>query len=314
MKILIIDDNVAIQEIIRDILVSEGHIVRVAGSTDEGQRKAEAFSPDIVFLEYNIAGDQTLSTLKSGDGMIQTKIVLIKSNQDREPTDDKRVVTSINKPFTSNDIKAAVQRASSACITERTEAAAVERVNVERKKLNISRLLHKKKPVAKPIHRDKDDFKIGISYVIFEDNPDYISRLMSTFSFEKYSIIVVTSERSKIIHDRFGGLNDKLGVISMGYSDKGEVIEIHRLGSLIATVKGFVGKEHFDGEVVVFMDNINDLISANGFDSTVRMIYQLLAESPSDKWSYIISVSNRNMSDKDRGIFLHGLTEYNIAD
>lgn len=313
MKILIIDDNVAIQEIIRDILVSEGHIVRVAGSIDEGLRKAENFLPDIIFLEYTISGDQTLSILKSDEVEIKSKVILIKSNQDKEPTDDYRIVTSINKPFTSDDVKNAVVRASTVVYKEVLEGSS-ERVKVENNKVRRFSFLRRKAPVNKVIDKD-ENFKFGTSYVIFEDRPDFINRLMPTFSMDEYMIMVITCDKAKVIRDRFGVAGNDVVVQSMGYNDRGGMLDIHKLGTLIFDVYRFLDSYTKGGKKpVIFMDNINELIEANGFDSTVRMIYVLLNKGPDVERSVIISVSDRNMSDKDRGIFLHSLTKYNTDD
>lgn len=51
MKALIVDDNVAIQEIIRDILSERGHIVRLASTVDEAVEKVKSFEPDVVMLD-----------------------------------------------------------------------------------------------------------------------------------------------------------------------------------------------------------------------------------------------------------------------
>ena len=51
MKILIVDDNVAVQEIIRDILVERDHNVRMASTVDEAVEKIKSFEPDVVMLD-----------------------------------------------------------------------------------------------------------------------------------------------------------------------------------------------------------------------------------------------------------------------
>jgi hypothetical protein len=271
------------------------------------------FQPDIIFLEYTISGSQTLSMLKSNEVEIKSKVILIKSNQDREPTDDYRIVTSINKPFTSDDVKNAVIRATTVVYNEVKESSN-ERVKVENNKPWMLSFLRKKAPVKKVVDKD-ENFKFGTSYVIFEDRPDYINRLMTTFSTDEYMILVITCDKTKVIRDRFGDSGNDVNIQSMGYNDRGDTMEIHRLGTLIFNVFRFLeGYTKGGKKPVVFMDNINELIEANGFDSTARMINVLLKKGPSIERSIIISVSDRNMSDKDRGIFLHDMARYNTDD
>ena len=51
MKILIVDDNEAVQEIIRDILAERDHNVRLASTVDEAVEKIGSFEPDVVTIE-----------------------------------------------------------------------------------------------------------------------------------------------------------------------------------------------------------------------------------------------------------------------
>ena len=55
-KILIIDDDYSIVELLTDILVREGHSVESAGEAVEGMQKARAVKPDLIILDYHMPG------------------------------------------------------------------------------------------------------------------------------------------------------------------------------------------------------------------------------------------------------------------
>ncbi|MDD5656858.1 MAG: response regulator [Elusimicrobia bacterium] len=55
-RILIIDDDVSIVELLGDVLAREGHAVETAGDAGEGMRKARACNPDLIILDYHMPG------------------------------------------------------------------------------------------------------------------------------------------------------------------------------------------------------------------------------------------------------------------
>lgn len=58
MKILIVDDNVAIQEIVRDVLSDEGYLIRTAGTIQEAIAKTADFLPDVVILDSWVGDEE----------------------------------------------------------------------------------------------------------------------------------------------------------------------------------------------------------------------------------------------------------------
>ncbi|ODS59491.1 MAG: Fis family transcriptional regulator [Acidobacteria bacterium SCN 69-37] len=62
-KILVIDDEAAIRDMMRMILEYEGHEVLLAGSGQEGLQVAQAESPDLVFLDIKMPGMDGLEVL-----------------------------------------------------------------------------------------------------------------------------------------------------------------------------------------------------------------------------------------------------------
>ena len=55
-KILIIDDDFSIVELLTDVLAREGHSVESAGEAVVGMQKARALKPDLIILDYHMPG------------------------------------------------------------------------------------------------------------------------------------------------------------------------------------------------------------------------------------------------------------------
>ena len=113
MKILIVDDNVAIQEIVKDILAEEGHNVRVARTVEEAVSKAEDFEPDVIVLD-SLVGDEDglhlLTILKDEAPGLTPKVILLKGPAELAPNDDPMIRACVDKPFKSTDITAALRK------------------------------------------------------------------------------------------------------------------------------------------------------------------------------------------------------------
>mgnify|MGYP000787373781 FL=1 len=94
MKILIVDDNVAVQEIIRDILAERSHNVRLASTVDEAVEKIKTFEPDVVMLDSWVGdedGMHVISRTKEEMPNFDLKVILIKSSGELAPTDNPNI-------------------------------------------------------------------------------------------------------------------------------------------------------------------------------------------------------------------------------
>ncbi len=56
-RVLIVDDDFEIVEILAEILRTMGHSVDSAGDPAEGMRKSRAFNPDLIILDYHMPGN-----------------------------------------------------------------------------------------------------------------------------------------------------------------------------------------------------------------------------------------------------------------
>jgi CheY-like chemotaxis protein len=82
-RILVVDDEVQVNELLRDFLNGLGYIVKNAVSGREALRLAEIFQPDVVVLDIlmpTMSGGEVLDRLRADHP--STRIIMLSANQD----------------------------------------------------------------------------------------------------------------------------------------------------------------------------------------------------------------------------------------
>lgn len=308
MKILIVDDNVAVQEIIRDILAERSHNVRLASTVDEAVEKIKTFEPDVVMLDSWVGdedGMHVISRTKEEMPNFDLKVILIKSSGELAPTDNPNIKGWVDKPFKSSDIIDAI---------EDLKLAEAEAVQAEEKKKSKRKtrqkesggfFSRKKKAAPEPVQDlSESGVVFGLSYVMFEPEPELVYEFVSLFDPSKYSMMVITSDRAKAIKERFS--YEDMDVLPLTSSGRAGTMEIQALGSMMVRISQFI--EEKERPVVVF-DTFGDIIEANGMNPSLLMLQQLMA-GMTKTCTFSVSVDGTPLTDKDRGILLHNMQIY----
>lgn len=309
MKILIVDDNVAIQEIIKDILVEEGHDAHVASSVDEAVSKIVSFDPDIVMLDTWVGDEDGLRVISRSRESREDRplnVILIKSLSEQVPKDNPFIKGHIDKPFKSSDVLKALKDVID-IIKDEEEQNAGKKAKKKKKKSSFS-LFRKKPAKISPSNTDISDEGLvyGTSYVIFEEDPKEIYTLVGLFNPELYNILVVSSDKVKAVKERFE--SSKINVVSFSHGQKAGSLNISGLGSLMVYVNDFV-KGHY--RPVVVFDNFGDMVEADGLNNVLVMFHQMVSGTTEDV-TFAVSVDPSILTDKDRNILLHDMRQYRI--
>jgi len=106
-RILVIDDDVPILTLMRNVLREFGFDARVASSGHAAISTADARSPDLILLDKNIPGSSVSETIQSlrGDGGLSAPIVILSG----EPVEADELRTlgaagAVMKPFDVMDL------------------------------------------------------------------------------------------------------------------------------------------------------------------------------------------------------------------
>jgi len=103
MRVLVVDSNMAIQEILFDILTMSGQKAGTVGSIDDAEKCLTRFKPEAIFLDASLCGDDR-SFLNAVDrDLVESPpkiFMLVKDEDPQNFTADG----CIRKPFKSTDI------------------------------------------------------------------------------------------------------------------------------------------------------------------------------------------------------------------
>ena len=305
MKVLIVDDNVAVQEIIKDILVEEGHSTQVASNVDEAVDKIIEFQPAVIMLDTWVGdadGLRVVNRVHEENPDVALNVILIKSSNEQVPKDNPFIRGFIDKPFKSSDVVVVLNSVYTEIMEEQQAAG-----SVKKKHKPIFRLFKKKDEKIDVSTESIEDegLSYGSSYVIFENEPADIYRFIGLFNPDVYSVLVVSSDKAKAVKERFGGAD--LDVITLTAGQRSDAFDIHGLGTLMSKINAFIKSK--DHPVVVF-DNMSDIVESDSLNQALVMVHQLITDKRERAVTFAVSMDPRLLTDKDRGILLHDMKQY----
>ncbi|MDR0309614.1 MAG: response regulator [Candidatus Methanoplasma sp.] len=290
MRILIVDDNIALQEVLTEVISDAGHSVRNAMSTDGALSIIESFRPDTIVLDADMQdgrGLMLLDRMQSNEPPIETPVVVIRSWNRQIPQDSPVVRACIKKPFTVQDVLESIENAHAAepGPRETPAAAAVERAEADQ---DMPRDALAQKKVL-----------YGKSYIMFRSGPEEIYEMISMFSDEGCDVLLVTARKKKAAAKRFG---NNVTVMSMMVRTFGGIFNIYGLGTMIDEIENFI--EDNDKPVVAF-DDLGQIINRNGMNSTLTAIHHLVTKKYGKDMTFLVSVDPKGFTNKDKEILLN---------
>jgi CheY-like chemotaxis protein len=314
MKVLVVDDNIAIQEILKDILIDAGHIVKIAGTIDEAVDLILDFKPNAILLDSVVNdedGLQILARAHERDHEAELDSVLVKGANEGAPRDNKFIKAVVNKPFKSSDISAALN----ILVAKREEENAQKAMNSKKRKPLLGLKKAKKEDKEQPASEDaaaiaehvaSEGPMFGRSYVFFEKSPKKVYDFTEIFDLDDYSLLVVSSDNSKAVKANLG--KENLEVVTLSSSGRGKTMNINALGTLTVYIKQYI----LDHEKpIVLIDNFTEIIDSSGMNHAVLFLHQLVTWKAEGKMvSFMVSVDQSILTSKDRSILLGDMSEY----
>ena len=295
MKILIVDDNIAIQEILGEILTVDGYEIDKVGTVSEAIEKLDSFRPDALILDSQVGGESGLKVLDALPEDSEIRAIILTRGKEVIPKDSVFIKGCIQKPFKSDDV------------TERVRILSEEMDLKRSKDRKIKFKLFSKQP--KPVSEEEiAGARFGKSYVIFENEPSSVYKLAWYFMTKDCSVMVITAGKVKSITERFKN-DEGMSVKILGLSVKPRIgyVEMTKLGTVMDQIKTFVVEN--DKPVIVF-DDMEPIIDTNGLNNVMTMLYQIINGAVKKTSSLVVSIGENSLTDKDKELFLHDMERY----
>lgn len=296
MKILIVDDNIAIQEIIAEILTVDGYEIDKAGTVAEAIEKLDTVRPDAILLDTQVGGQSGLEVLDALPEDTDVRAVLLTKNKEQAPKDSNIIVGYIQKPFKSSDVMDSVRKLA-------------EEMDIKQpKEKKFKFKLFGKHSIESSSDDDLPGIRFGKSYVVFEKEPETVFKISSHLMKKDCDILLITTSKVKSVTERFRDAEGK-EVKVLGLTNKARMgyIEISRLGTIMDQIKKFMNEK--EKPAIVF-DNLQMVIEANGLNNVMTMLYQIINCNVSKTSSLVVSTDDSALTDKDKELFLHNMEQY----
>ena len=289
MKALIVDDNIAIQEILSEILVSEGWTTEQTGDVDDAISKLESFRPDLLILDSKVNGLNSFRILDEMEDGNKVRVIIISRSKETIPDDNPNVIGVVTKPFKSSDILSCI-RESDLVDSDKNAKGMIHRFFGNNQQSNDAG--------DAPFEHD---VKFGHSYYVIEEEPDMVYELGMSL-LKTCRLMIITAGRTKAVNDRFKGYDTK--VIGLTTKAKVGYLEMSKLGTLMNMVMSFI--EENDRPVVI-IDSIVQLIGVNGANTVMTMLHQIISSS---KVTLIVSIEENYLSEKDVDVLSSMMEQY----
>ncbi len=311
MRALVIDDEGGMRRAVENILREQGCEIRICGTLQEAVSSAVDFRPDIVFLDTVLQGESSLGFIeqvRKTHPDVKLKVILLASIAEEIPTDIPEVKGCVRKPFDTEHLLSALYSVSS------SSPAAAEQSGRKQKKAEPKKpkpsggfSFFRRKKIPDPIRENPSEHgvRFGLSYIVFETAPEKIYEFAKMFDPESYSVLVITSGKTKTVRDELG--YGKIDVKAMVPKPKEDGFSSQGYGTLISELHGFICES--TNPVVVF-DNFNEMVKVNGMGKTLRMIDLLLKRTDGIERTLAISVDENSISKNDRRVLMRGMNEY----
>jgi len=291
MDILIIDDNVAIAEVLADVISGAGHKVRTADSGDEAFTIMEDSAPDVVFLDMDIDRGSGLEIADMIDEAYpDTDVIVVRSWDEQTPRDNTAIAGFIQRPFTSADVLESIKGLMSDDDKERIRSSSKE---------------DESGPYDEVQTLDRRGLSFGESYVLFRNDPRVVSNVVSSFAAGGHDILLVTAGKRKAVEERFG--HNRMDVHFMSIKLLGGYFNIYKLGSMVEAVRQFITVKE---RPVIIFENMDPMINRNGLNYVLTAIYQAITADHGKKVTFFVCADADKFTDKDKEILSNHMKEY----
>jgi len=297
MKVLVIDENESIQEMMTDMLSTADREVFVSNAIMEAVENFNEHKPDIVFMNARVGGESTERLLKIiSKGETPPKIYMI-ANSKADMIPEVRVDGWLCKPFRSSDITDAVSGTS-----VKTEKKAISKLKsfFTRKEITTHAFA-----VKEPVKKDDMKLKFGKSYLFMEHDPVQLRDACRHFADKGDNVLFITSGTVKSVKEIMR--NDSIKVRSLAAKEGEKYIKGDKIGSVTSAITSFINSEK---SPVIVIDDLHRLIDMNDLNAVLAMINQTVNNSSKNTVTLLAAIHPDILTERDKGLLLYNMTEY----
>lgn len=297
-KVLIVDDNPAIQDIVSELVSGVGFIPLTASGGREALEKAAAERPDLILLDINMPdmdGWTVLRKLKEEGITAGTKVMMLTATTD-VGTDIfglQDVVSGyIRKPFNNKELSDRLRNVLEEKAPEPPEETKEEGgllAFLTKRRAPAPEGMEKAKRSAK-----KYELRRGLSYIVKEQKATKSFEIFVDQVTHNIPGLCITRQYPATVRKEWGleetpiiWLSNQLGKVYVNPTN---------IGILGDTVIRFIEKTD---DSVVMIDGIEFLIVNNGFDKVLKMIHRITEVVMEYKSRLIISVDPRALDIRE---------------
>ncbi|MDD2936253.1 MAG: DUF835 domain-containing protein [Candidatus Methanomethylophilaceae archaeon] len=299
MKVLVADDNVAIQEILREIVTNTGNQVFLASSVSETADSILDNRPDLIFLDMYLGGEpgmKAIDIVHEEDVAMNMKVYILKNSKEFIPKDEAFVVGVIEKPFRSADIIDILSGTKIAPESEPQQAPRPSRREKRRKSKDTQAA------------EEQTGLPSGSAHLILEGSPAGVYKYASDFADAGYNMLIITSNKIKAVREKMK--YGKMNVIALSAKPRLDYKDIRALGSLTESVNSFIAES---ARPVIVVDGLSALIEKNGINRTLTFIRQLTAKNAGAA-TFLISLNENSIDKKGLDILVHNMEIHKTVD
>jgi len=282
MKVLIVDDNAAIQEILSEILSVDGYETLSASTVEDAFEIASSSRPDAVLLDSVVGENNGIQLL---DMMLEkgsplSNVLVLTTGPDQIPKDRIEIAGTIQKPFKSTEVLDKLRKLFSESPKEKP-------------KRSIFKSLFGKKDDDEISEDPGIELKFGRSYLFIESEPNDAYRSAVFFRERKCNVLLITSGKIKAAFERVD--DEDINVIGLSSKEGPDYIEPEKIGTIMGTINEFAAS---NDSPAVIIDDVDTMIEKNDLNSVITMICQILSNN--SNMSLVVSARSDDMTEKDR--------------
>lgn len=303
MKVLVVNDNPAINTIIEEILNDDGHEIYGATKLDDAEMMMEAFRPEVIIIEETVDGIDAMKFIDKIDPESGIKLLMLTNGKKPLPKDKPMIMGVIHKPFKAAEILDPIRMIRDGATSLPANPAPAEETKKPRRHL----FGRKEEPKKEEPKEDEDNIiRFGKSYVVYEDIPKSVYTVTKEFIPQGGDVFVLSFDRQKTIRTNLE--DDRAEVLTVTPKGRTGTEDATMLGSILARMMRFIDQTI---RPVIVIDNFTKIIEINDINRALMLVCQVFTGA-NKNFSMVLSVRENQFTDKDKVLLSRYMERYDF--